>query len=100
MFDIKILTPKEAVYAMYFKQLKVNQGELANGMLDGGGIKLTINQMHAKLGHIGEDTVQKIAGHLGRQLTTGKITTCESCAVGKARQQTLGHHSEVLVPTD
>ena len=68
MFDIKIFTPKGAMYAMYSKWLEANQEELANGMLDGGGIKLTINQVHAKLGHIGEDAVQKIAGHLGLQL--------------------------------
>lgn len=53
---------------MYFKRLEANQGELVNGMLDGKGTKLTINQAHAKLGHIGEDAVQKIAGHLGLQL--------------------------------
>ena len=68
VFNIKILTPKGAVYAMYFKRLEVNQGELVNGMLDGRGTKLTINQAHAKLGHIGEDAVWKIAGHLGWQL--------------------------------
>ena len=100
MFDIKIFTPKGAMYAMYSKWLEANQEELANGMLDGGGIKLTINQVHAKLGHIGEDTVQKIAGHLGWQLTQGMIMMCESCAVGKARQWNLGRHLEVLVPTD
>ena len=69
MFDIKILMPKGAVYAMYFKRLEANQGELVNGMLDRGGIKLTINQVHAKMGHIGEDPVQKITRHLGWQLT-------------------------------
>ena len=53
VFNIKILMPKGAVYAMFFKRLEANQGELVNGMLDGRGTKLTINQAHAKLGHIG-----------------------------------------------
>ena len=54
---------------MYFKWLEANQGELVNGMLDRGGIKLTINQVHAEMGHIGEDPVRKITRHLGWQLT-------------------------------
>ena len=69
VFDIKIPTPKGAVYAMYFKRLSV-QGEHANGATD-GGLKLTIEQAHACLGHIGEDAVCKIAGHIGWHLTCG-----------------------------
>ena len=69
VFDIKIPTPKGAVYAMYFKRLSV-QGELANGTTD-GGLKLTIGQAHACLGHIGEDAVHKIAEHIGWHLTRG-----------------------------
>ena len=99
VFHIKILMPKGAMYVMYFRQLEATQRELVNGMLDGRGIKLTINQVHDKLGHIGEDAVRKIAEHLGWQLARGTITACESCAVGKAKQQNLGHRSEVLVPT-
>ena len=69
MFDIKIPTPKGAVYAMYFKHLSV-RGELANGTTD-GSLKLMIGQAHARLGHIDEDAVQKIAGHIGWHLTRG-----------------------------
>ena len=69
VFDIKIPTPKGAVYAMYFKRLSV-QGELANGTTD-GGLKLTIGQAHACLGHIGEDAVHKIVEHIGWHLTHG-----------------------------
>ena len=100
VFDIKILTPKGAVYAKYFNWLDNKQGELANGMIDGGGTKLTINQAHAKLGHIGEDAMRKIAGHFEWHLTQGTITACELCAVGKEHQQNLGHCSEELVLTD
>ena len=90
VFDIKIPTPKGAVYAMYFKRLSV-QGELANGTTD-GSLQLTIGQAHACLGHIGEDAVHKIAGHIGWHLTCGQLMACEACAVGKARQWNLGSH--------
>ena len=92
VFDIKIQTPKGAVYAMYFKRSCVFQEELANGATDGGGLKVTIEQAHARLGHIGEDAVRKIAGHIGWHITRGKLTACEACAVGKARQRNLGNH--------
>ena len=90
VFDIKIPTPKGAVYAMYFKCLSV-QDELANGTTD-GGLKLTIGQAHARLGHIGEDAVRKIAGHIGWHLTCGPLMACEACAIGKACQQNLWSH--------
>ena len=96
VFDIKIPTPKGAVYAMYFKCLSV-QGELANGTTD-GGLKLTIGQAHARLGHIGEDAVHKIAGHIGWHLTRGKLMACEACAIGKARQWNLGNHLSEQLP--
>ena len=73
------------------------QSPFLSGILDGGGTKLSINQAHSNLGHIGEDAVQKIAGHLGWHLTQGMITACELCAVGKAHHQNLGHCSEVMV---
>ena len=90
VFDIKIPAPKGAVYAMYFKHLSV-QGELANGMTD-GGLKIMIGQAHAHLGHIGEDAVCKITGHIGWHLTRGRLMACEACAAGKARQRNLGSH--------
>lgn len=85
---------------MYFKWLDKEQRELGNGMIHGGGMKLTINQAHKKLGHIGEHAVQKIARHLRWNLIQGKIMACELCAVGKVHQWNLGHHSEELVPMD
>ena len=94
MFDIKIPTTKGAVYAMYFKRRSCAvQEELTNGATDGGGLKLTIGQAHARLGHISEDAVRKIAGYLGWHLMRGKLTACEPCAVGKARQRNVGNHS-------
>ena len=57
VFDIKILTSKGAVYAMYFKQLSSMNGELATGMIYGRDLKLTINWAHTWLGHIEEDAV-------------------------------------------
>ena len=58
MLDITIPTPKGAVYAMYFKQNVVEQGEYANGAMD-GELKLTIKQAHDHLGHIGKDAIHK-----------------------------------------
>ena len=81
---------------MYFKRLSV-QGELANGTTD-GGLKLTIGQAHARLGHIGEDAIHKIAGHIGWHLTRGQLMACEACAIGKTCQRNLGNHSLEALP--
>lgn len=57
LFDIKIPTPKGAVFAMYFKQNMIKQGEYANGGTD-SGLKLTIERAHACLG---EDAICKFS---------------------------------------
>ena len=41
------------------------------------------------MGHIGEDTVRKIAKAMNWSIMPGLLSPCEACAVGKARQWNL-----------
>ena len=84
-FDIKIPTPKGAVFAIYLKP--ANSIETANAITDVK--KMTIQQAHEWLGHIGEDAVRKIVKAMNWIILPGQLSPCEACAVGKARQRHL-----------
>ena len=79
-FDIKIPMPKGAVFAMYLKHLNLEETVNMAAEIK----KITIQQAHEQLGHIGKD-----AKTLNRTLTPGLMSPCEACAVGKARQHNL-----------
>jgi hypothetical protein len=52
-------------------------------------IKMNIERAHAILGHSNEDTTQKTAAVLNKQITRGSLKTCEPCAVEKVRQMNV-----------
>ena len=64
-------------------------GETANLSKDKGapkqGKRKDVNELHAELGHPGEDVTRATGAHRGFQVT-GAFEPCESCAVGKAKQ--------------
>jgi len=66
-FDIKIPTPKGLLYAMYMKRLV---SEVAGAGADCGA-KLSIREIHDKLGHVNEDMARKTANAIGWNLTVG-----------------------------
>ena len=84
-FDIKIPTSKGAVFAMYVK--RANSIKTANMVTNVK--KMTIQQAHERLEHIGEDAVRKIAKTLNWSIMPGLLSPCKACAVGKARQRNL-----------
>jgi hypothetical protein len=51
--------------------------------------KLSIQQAHARLGHMSETATRQAAKALGWTLTPGSMTPCEMCAIGKGRQKNL-----------
>ena len=93
VFDIKIPTPKGAVFAMYYKRKQSD--EIANSATDNE--KLTIQQAHQRLGHIGEDAVRKMAKGLNWTITPGGLGPCEACAIGKARQRNVPKDPEKTI---
>ena len=59
-FDIKIPTPKGAVYAMYLSR----ENEIGGSATE-VGTKMMIQQVHERLGHCGEEATRKTAKELG-----------------------------------
>ena len=88
-FDIKIPTPKGAVYAMYLSQ----ENEIGGSAME-VGTKMMIQQVHEHLGHCGEEATCKTAKELGWTLTSGTLNPCEACATGKAKQKNVPKESE------
>jgi hypothetical protein len=97
-FDIRVKTPKEAMWCAYIKQTESN-GEITAGMsnnksINGSkesmqkltpAIKMNIEQPHAILGHSSEETTWQMAAALGMGITRGTLKTCKSCAIAKAK---------------
>ena len=84
IFDIKIQAPKGVIFAVYFERT-----ELGNAATSDKQIKMTIEQAHEKLGHIGEKAVIETAKKLGWKLTKTTMPKCAARAAGKAKQKNL-----------
>jgi hypothetical protein len=87
-FDIIIPTHDGVIFAMYIERERNQQHEIA-GIVTTRIMKLNIGRAHELLGHMGEDMTRKTAKHLGWQITRGTLQTCESCAIGKAKQRNV-----------
>jgi len=88
-FDLVIPTHKGVIFAVYIKR---NLQEVAG--VGTTHMRLNIQRAHDLLGHMHEDMARKSAKHLGWALTRGNLPTCESCAVGKAKQKNVPKISE------
>ncbi len=106
-FDIRVETPKGVLWCAYIKRnepkseivaesidLKNNNqtAESKKGLKS--AIKMNIERAHAILGHSNEDTTQKTAVALNKQITRGLLKMCEPCAVAKARQMKVNSKIE------
>jgi hypothetical protein len=87
-FNIKIPTPKGALYPMYFK-CNMETGLAAMST----GAKIPIMKAHNLLGHCDEDTTCKAAREYG-WLLTSSWKPCKACAAGKAKQKNVPKESE------
>jgi hypothetical protein len=81
-FDIKIPTPKGAIYCMYFRR----GGEVAAVASDQ---KLDLQTAHRRLGHCGEDMTRATAKALGWNINPGSLGPCLACTIGKAKQKNV-----------
>ena len=56
---------------------------------------VTVEQMHSRMGHCGEDATRKATEALGIKRAPGKMAVCESCAIGKAKQKNVPKATEL-----
>ena len=84
MFDRIIKTDKCFLCGIHM-QPRSNEAAMA-GLIQGTTIK--VNELHEKLGHMGEEMTRKV-GKLMKVKVTGKMIKCEHCAIAKARHKNL-----------
>ena len=96
MFDIKISTPKGAIFATYFKRRLIDQGEVAAVMSDKKRC-ITADVAHGLLGHMNDADGQKAIQYLGYELQQKPLAVCGACAEAKAKQKSLPSRVEKMV---
>lgn len=84
-FDIVVPTKNGLVFGMYLKR----DTEVAGTAQENKPVKLTIQEVHNRLGHCDEDKTRKIATSLGWELVPGALGPCEACAAGKGKQKNV-----------
>ena len=83
-FDIIILTPKGALYCMYYKRV----AEMAMAAAESSTTKMNIMNAHGLLGHCSEDMNHLATKAMG-WVFFGSWMLCESCAAAKAKQKNV-----------
>ena len=95
-FDIKITTPNGVLYAIYMKRTHAEHANVVtNTNKTEKNTKMSVLQVHKKLGHINARVTVQIADSLGWTLTSNQTINCASCATGKAKQKSL---NKVKIP--
>eukprot|EP00957_Ditylum_brightwellii_P106206 8102715-Ditylum_brightwellii.AAC.1 len=83
-FDIKIKTPKGAIFAMYFKRKGATSEEVsALGTDEKRPIKAKV--AHTLIGHMNEADSRQSAQYLQYTIGRGGMEQCEACAKAKAK---------------
>ena len=88
IFDIKIKTPKGAIFCAYFKRKIDSEQEMAAAVTES---KKTINAdvAHGLLGHMNDADARMAAKNLGYELVKKGMTPCGACAEAKSKQRSL-----------
>lgn len=86
-FDIKIDSPKGALYAVCIRRVRPEYE--TNAAMTEKQEKMNIQQAHDKLGHMGEDLTRKAAKALGWIITRGTLGVCQNCAEAKAKKKSV-----------
>jgi hypothetical protein len=90
VFDLNIRTKEGCIFAMYMHRDGVEvvalQAETHR--------KINIEKAHQLLGRMSNDTTRATAKALGWEILGGSMQPCESCAVGKAKQNNVPKKSE------
>jgi hypothetical protein len=108
-FDIKILTPKGVLYAMYHQRhteiaaptvVAPNQETPTVMAVAPTPKRMSVKKAHDMLGHTtNEKAVGKTALALGWELTKGTLGLCEPCTEAKAKQKNLSRHPDAQPST-
>ena len=85
-FDIKVDTPKGAVYAMYIKRETKIAVPGVDGVKDGKKTTINIMQVHELLAHCDENATRDTAKHLVWNIVRGKMPPWEVCH-GKGKEE-------------
>ena len=94
-FDIKIKTPKGAIFAIYLKR-KVNDDKEVAAVMPDKNKSISTTVAHGLTGHINETDSKKIVKHLGYKVSRGSAPKCEPCAQSKAKQKSLPSRITVI----
>ena len=83
MFDIKIKTPKGALFCAYFKRKEVAT------TAKNSGNQMSVRLAHDVSGHTAKEDSKIMMKYLGYKVAQGEIQLCSACAEAKARQTNL-----------
>ena len=95
VFDIKIKTPKGAIFAAYVKH-KVRNGNKVAAVMVNKKKSISADTAHRLVGHINNCEGRKIVKYLGFKLTNQPMTKCGACAEAKAKQQSLPSRTKTV----
>lgn len=83
-FNIKVKTPKGAIYAMYIKRKPANNNEITTmGTDKKNPIKVT--EAHGLMGHMNKVDSRRFIKHLGFHLSHRSMPLCAAYAVAKVK---------------
>ena len=85
-FDIVVPTTTGRLYCLQFMGHKQETTHIGIKHSDN---RVPLDDLHAKMGHMNNTTVKKVASVLQLDLTTREMPTCEACARAKAQQKTF-----------
>ena len=88
MFDIKIKTPKGAIFVAYFKRDLIGLDEVVAVVADKTK-EIKADIVHGLVGHINNVNGHKIMQHLGFKIARKVITPCGACVDAKSKQSAL-----------
>ena len=94
VFDIKIKTPKGAIFAAYFQQNLIASNEVAAVVTDKKK-DISADTAHGLVGHIKDADRREIAKYLVYNLARKLLTPCGACAEAKAKQMSLPSRTTV-----
>ena len=94
-FDIKISTPKGAIFAVYFKRKLGDNDEVAAVIADRKKV-INANTVHGLVGHMNDVSGRQVMKYLGYDIARKSMTPCGACAEAKAKQRSLPSRVETV----
>jgi hypothetical protein len=89
-FDLKIMTKKGSIYAMYMHR----EGPEVNAIQAEADQKINVEKAHQFLGHMSEESTRATAKAFRWEIVRCSLQPSESCAEGKAKQKNVPKKSD------